>query len=65
LGDDGNYHYDPERLSEQCIGGSNVISCPAQIQLPFFGLYSITLTAILIALIYVFLIRKKRLRKKK
>src|SRR3989339_313421 len=35
----GLYYYDPLKLSRVCVGGSNAISCPAKIQLPFFGIY--------------------------
>ena len=48
-----------------CEDGSNTVPCPAQIQLPFFGTYSIVLIIVLIALIYVILTwRKKKFNSK-
>ncbi len=59
-GTDGKWHYDPNEASKKCIGGSNTVPCPAQIQLPFFGSYSIVVILVLIALIYVILTWKKK-----
>lgn len=66
--DTSGWHYDPEdasgkRTSEKCADGNNIIPCPAQIQLPFFGLYTAIATLVLIALIYVSLILKKSRKK--
>src|SRR3989339_75719 len=49
--------YDPFKLSQRCIGGSNIIPCPAKIQLPFFGVYNLIITISLIAGIY-FVLRR-------
>ena len=48
----GLYYYDPFKLSQKCIGGSNIIPCPAEIQLPFFGFYNLIITIFLIVGIY-------------
>src|SRR3989339_714310 len=55
--ENGLYYYDPFKLSERCIGGSNIIPCPAKIQLPFFGVYNLIITISLIAGIY-FVLRR-------
>ncbi len=62
----GAWHYDPDRTFQNCVGGSNSLVCPAQIQLPFFGVYGLIITIILIILIYVTLNfkKKKNTRKK-
>ncbi|MBU4116889.1 MAG: DUF4215 domain-containing protein [Nanoarchaeota archaeon] len=52
------FYYDPEKISERCYEASNTIACPAQIQLPFFGIYNIIIIITLIFLIS-FLISKK------
>ncbi len=59
-GEDNPEHYDPDNAAERCVGGSNTVPCPAQIQLPFFGSYSIVVIFVLIALIYVILTLKKK-----
>ncbi|MCX6746553.1 MAG: hypothetical protein NTU63_00260 [Candidatus Pacearchaeota archaeon] len=41
-------------------GGIRTIQCAAQVQLPFFGFYSVIATSILIALIYIFIISKRK-----
>src|SRR3989339_286847 len=48
----GLYYYDPFKLSQRCIGGSNIIPCPAEIQLPFFGFSNLIITIFLIVGIY-------------
>lgn len=69
--DGGLCYYDPNGAREKCVDGSNTVPCPAQIQLPFFGKYSVVMIIGLIVLIYVFLNYKenkkssKRKRKKK
>ncbi len=46
---------------ETCIaGGERTVPCPAEIQLPFFGIYNFVITFMLIALIYVFVIFRKK-----
>jgi hypothetical protein len=51
---------------ERCItGGEIVVPCPAQVQLPFFDYYEVGITLIAIALIYISMIFKKKLRRKK
>jgi len=55
--ENGLYYYDPFKLSQRCIGGSNIIPCPAKIQLPFFGVYNLIITISLIAGIY-FVLRR-------
>ena len=44
----------------ECIDGSRTIECPAQIQLPFFGINSFIETALIIAVIYIVLILRNR-----
>jgi len=54
-------HEDPKGLSSLCVnGGTRVIECPAQIKLPFFGLYNIIATILLVTVIYFILIRKNK-----
>jgi hypothetical protein len=55
---DGLYYYDPLRMSTNCQGGSNVIQCPAEVQLPFFGFFGFVSSLILISMIYLYLIFK-------
>jgi len=56
---DGMWHYDPNLDSENCEGGDDVIPCPAQIKLPFFGIGNLIAALIVIALVYyVFFLRK-------
>lgn len=59
----GNWHYDPQRKSAECINGENVISCPAKIELPFFGLNNAL--AIIILIIFIYIIYTKIFLKKK
>lgn len=63
--DDGKCYYDPTKASDKCTDGSNTVPCPAQIQLPFFGPYSIVLIAVVIALVYIFLTWRKKGKKLK
>lgn len=62
LDDEGNtvYSYDPLHLFENCVGGQNVIPCPAQIQLPFFGFFGFIFSLVLVALIYTSLIFRRQ-----
>ena len=53
-----------ESSENNCVGGQNVVPCPAQIQLPFFNVYNLIAVIVVIALIYV-LLNLKKLRKKK
>jgi len=41
-----------------CVSGSNALSCPAKIQLPFFGFYNLIIAVLLIAGVY-FVFRKE------
>lgn len=51
---------------QRCIaGGRATIPCPAQIQLPFFDYYELGITLGVIALIYVSLIFRRKLKRKK
>ena len=56
----GLWYYDPMQMSVNCVGGTNVIPCPAAIQLPFFGFFGILSSLILISIIYGFLIFGKK-----
>jgi hypothetical protein len=60
VGDDGLFYYDPTRSSEKSSEGHQTIPCPAQIQLPFFGFFSVIASLALIALIYLSLIFKNK-----
>src|SRR3989339_559420 len=55
--ENGLYYYDPFKLPPRCVGGSNIIPCPAKIQLPFFGFYNLIITILLIAGVY-FVLRR-------
>ena len=44
----------------ECVDGSRTIECPAQIQLPFFGIYNFIATVLIIAGIYAVLILRRR-----
>ena len=67
----GLCYYDPNGARAKCVDGSNTVPCPAQIQLPFFGSYSVVIIIFLIVSIYIFLKFKekekssKKKRKKK
>ncbi len=51
---------------QRCItGGSSTVPCPAQVQLPFFDYYEIAITIAVIALVYISLIFKRKLRRRK
>ncbi len=58
----GKWYYDPERVSERCRDGSNVIQCPAEIKLPFFGAYQFAITIFLTMIIYMFIMHKQKRR---
>ncbi len=68
---DNHWHYDPlfngiNSLLTQCLGGSNTIECPAQIQLAFFTLKNFIIAVILIGAVYVvYELQKKNKRRKK
>jgi hypothetical protein len=51
--ENGFYYYDPMNFSGRCVGGSNVIPCPAEIKLPFFGFFNVVMVFILITLVYI------------
>jgi len=63
---EGWWHYDPiiddegTRHSETCVPGSEIIRCPAQIQLPFFGIYNLVFVVVGISLVYCFLLKRRR-----
>lgn len=63
----GKYYYDPQKISEECVGGNNVIPCPAQIKIPFFGISNLIVAIILIIVAYsLFILKdKKKFRIKK
>jgi hypothetical protein len=62
-GDDTLWHYDPESYNEECISSSNVIPCPAQIELNFFNWKNFFAAALLILIIYIILRNSKTLKK--
>jgi hypothetical protein len=53
--DEGVCYYDPNGAKAKCVDGSNTVPCPAQIQLPFFGNYSVVMIVVLTIVIYIFL----------
>jgi hypothetical protein len=55
----GSLHYDPNGEFVKCTNGSKIVPCPSQVKLPFFGMYQIAITCIIIAITYVILIRKR------
>jgi hypothetical protein len=59
--DEGNpEHQDPNNLQAKCLDGQKTVECPAQIPLPFFGVYNILAALILISLIYwIWSLKKK------
>ncbi len=62
---DGWFRYDPldlygVRKSAKCQDISDRIICPAQVQLPFFGIYNLIISISLIALIYTFLFYRRK-----
>jgi len=63
--EDNPEHYDPNGAAEKCVDGYDTVPCPAQIELPFFGSYSIVVIIALIALVYVFLKFKEKEKLKK
>ncbi|VVB82474.1 Uncharacterised protein [uncultured archaeon] len=51
---------------EKCItGGESTVPCPAQVQLPFFDYLELIISVVVIALIYISLVFRKKLKKKK
>ncbi len=62
----GEWHYDPQRQYEKCVDGSNTLTCPAQIQLPFFTVGTLLATIIVLGVIYwAWGLKKKKPQKKK
>lgn len=66
----GEWHYDPKdgvgvRMYEKCVKGETMIPCPAQIQLPFFGVYSLVIAVAIIVLVYILISKKKKRKSKK
>lgn len=62
----GCYRYDPLnslgtlRESEGCVSAQDVIACPPQIQINFFGIYSLLAAIVLIIIIYLIFFSKKK-----
>ena len=44
----------------ECVDGSRTIECPAEIQLPFFGVYNFIVIILIIAFIYTILILRRK-----
>lgn len=63
--DEGLCYYDPNSASTRCLDGSNTVPCPAQIELPFFGNYSIIIIIALIAIVYFIWNMKDKSKHKK
>lgn len=64
--DGGLCYYDPNGASEKCVDGSNTVPCPAQIELPFFGSYSIIIIIAVIVIVYfIWNMKDKHKHKKK
>ncbi|GAI90555.1 unnamed protein product, partial [marine sediment metagenome] len=63
--DEGAWRYDPLKTYLGCTDGFDSIPCPAQIQLPFFGLHSLIVIIALIVLVYIIWNFKKSKSKKK
>ena len=60
------WRYDPKRMFERCVDGSNTLTCPAQIQLPFFTWGTFFATIIILGAIYwVWSLKKKKTSKRK
>ena len=58
-----NWDGTPESKPLECIDGSKTIECPAEVQLPFFGIYNFIAVVLIIAFIYIILIlRGKKLK---
>lgn len=47
----------------ECVDGSRVVECPALIQLPFFGIWNLIASILLIVVIYFIIFKRKELRK--
>lgn len=58
-----NWDNSGEELPPDCVGGSNAVPCPAQIQLPFINIYNLIAIIVVIVLIYFLLNLKKKKRK--
>jgi hypothetical protein len=59
--DGANYYYDPNDAKQECVtGGTRSVPCPSQLQLPFFDLYNIAATIIMIGIIYAVILLRKR-----
>lgn len=61
---DGQWHYDPQRLSLNCVNTQTSLICPAQIPLPFFNIYNLIAAILVIAVVY-FAIESKRKKRKR
>ncbi len=57
--EDNPLHLDPNNEESKCIDGSSTVECPAQIQLPFFGIHSLIAAIAIIILVYLILNSKK------
>jgi len=58
-------HLDPLGKQSRCTPGSNTAECPAQIQLPFFGIQSLVIAVAVIILVYLILNSRKHKKKKR
>jgi hypothetical protein len=61
-------NYDPTDRALKCEDGSNTIACPAQIQLPFFNLFNLMVTLLVVGIVYYVLNSRgvlKKFKKKK
>jgi len=56
----GPPYYDPDNKIAQCTSDSQQVPCPAQIKLPFFGIFNLIATIIIISIIYFLLGNKKK-----
>ena len=56
------YYYDPGKISEKCVGETNTIPCPAQIQLPFFDWKNFIIAIIMLAIIYFLFNKRKEIK---
>lgn len=59
------FQEDPLNEELNCVGGSNIVPCSAQVQLPFFNLISLLTSLLIIALIYfAWIFNNKKFSKK-
>ena len=66
INDSGTLRCDTLGLLNSCKDGSSTLTCPAQIELPFFDYNNFVITAVIIMLLYVVLkLTNKKSRKKR